>query len=79
MIVGGPHQGVIGFIHSELFEIIYVKPGTKTIFSWRPFSLCGCVQIDSTTDSQDADIWKDGFFKKVTRYLCFTKQPVQVS
>ncbi|XP_038046432.1 multivesicular body subunit 12B-like [Patiria miniata] len=33
--------------------------------------------IESTTDGQDADIWKDSFFRKVRRYLCFTRQPAQ--
>ncbi|XP_022104864.1 multivesicular body subunit 12B-like [Acanthaster planci] len=33
--------------------------------------------IENTTDNQDADIWKDSFFRKVKRYLCFTRQPVQ--
>ncbi|XP_071801975.1 multivesicular body subunit 12B-like [Asterias amurensis] len=33
--------------------------------------------IETTTDNQDADLWKDGFFRKVTRYVCFTRQLVQ--
>ncbi|KAK7933460.1 hypothetical protein WMY93_004356 [Mugilogobius chulae] len=34
-----------------------------------------CV-VAQTTDGSDADLWKDGLFKsKVTRYLCFTRNP----
>uniref|UniRef100_A0A3B4BJP8 MABP domain-containing protein n=1 Tax=Periophthalmus magnuspinnatus TaxID=409849 RepID=A0A3B4BJP8_9GOBI len=33
--------------------------------------------VAQTTDGSDADLWKDGLFKsKVTRYLCFTRNPV---
>lgn len=33
-----------------------------------------CLQVSTTTDGLDADLWKDGLFKsKVTRYLCFTR------
>ncbi|KAJ0019497.1 hypothetical protein NQD34_007066 [Periophthalmus magnuspinnatus] len=32
--------------------------------------------VAQTTDGSDADLWKDGLFKsKVTRYLCFTRNP----
>ncbi|XP_072289756.1 multivesicular body subunit 12B-like isoform X2 [Eucyclogobius newberryi] len=32
--------------------------------------------VAQTTDGSDADLWKDGIFKsKVTRYLCFTRNP----
>jgi len=30
-------------------------------------------QLDHTIDHDDADFWKDTLFKKVKRYLCFTR------
>ncbi|KAJ0067559.1 hypothetical protein NL108_008540 [Boleophthalmus pectinirostris] len=36
----------------------------------------GFLVVAQTTDGSDADLWKDGLFKsKVTRYLCFTRNP----
>ncbi|KAM9360695.1 multivesicular body subunit 12B-like [Symphorus nematophorus] len=36
----------------------------------------GYYVVAQTTDGSDADLWKDGLFKsKVTRYLCFTRNP----
>eukprot|EP00057_Strongylocentrotus_purpuratus_P005994 XP_011660468.1 PREDICTED: multivesicular body subunit 12B [Strongylocentrotus purpuratus] len=34
----------------------------------------GYTVIETTTDNQDADLWKDKFLKKkITRYMCYTK------
>lgn len=36
----------------------------------------GYFVVAQTTDGSDADLWKDGLFKsKVTRYLCFSRNP----
>lgn len=42
---------------------------------WKCLDICLIyVQVSTTTDGLDADLWKDGLFKsKVTRYLCFTR------